>query len=170
MSRSSNNPRVEIGGVARAHGIRGEILIFTHDPESTILGVISTLWIGGAPYVIDGARDATKGWLVQLDGIADRNAAELLRGKPVEVERDQLDLDPDDVLLADLVGCQVQRVDGTPWGTIAEVDVGPQTMLIIHDGKIERMLPLVDALVVKIDLEARLVTVDPPEGLPEHLL
>jgi 16S rRNA processing protein RimM len=86
----------------------------------------------------------------------------------VEIDRGQLDLADDDVLLADLVGCAVVRVDGRAWGTIAAIDAGrDQDRLVIHDAGVERMLPLVDAFVISIDLDARVVTVDPPEGLPE---
>jgi ribosomal 30S subunit maturation factor RimM len=38
---------------------------------------------------------------------------------------------------------------------------------VIHDGEIERLLPLVDQFVTNIDLEAGVVTVSPPEALPE---
>ncbi|HEV7554241.1 MAG TPA: hypothetical protein VGO00_02235, partial [Kofleriaceae bacterium] len=58
--------------------------------------------------------------------------------------------------------------DGTAWGSIAAVDAGVQDLLVIHHGDIERLLPLVDAFVVAIDLEAGTVTVDPPDGLPEN--
>ena len=40
-------------------------------------------------------------------------------------------------------------------------------LLVIHDGEIERMLPLVDQFVTNIDVAAGIITVDPPEGLPE---
>ena len=46
--------------------------------------------------------------------------------------------------------------------------LGPQVRLVIRDGAIERLLPLVDALVPEIDVEARVVTVDPPDDLPEE--
>lgn len=166
-------PRIEIGGVARAHGIRGEVVIVTHDPSSATLGEIERIFIGGAPYAILAARDTQRGWLVLLDGIATRTAAEALRGRPVEVLRDDLELAPDDILLHDLVGCAVRLLDGTPWGTIAAIDTVPgglQDRLVIHHGNVERMLPLVDVFVKDIDLDARVVTVDPPEGLPESRL
>jgi 16S rRNA processing protein RimM len=161
-------PRIEIGGVARAHGIRGEVVIVTHDPDSVTLASATTIWIDGVEHQITGARDTHRGWLVQLAGVTTRNEAEVLRGKRVEIDRAALDLAAGDILLADLVGCRVVLVDGTPWGTIAEVDSSPlQDRLVIHDGAIERMLPLVDVFVTRIDLDARIVTVDPPEGLPE---
>src|SRR5581483_8565590 len=126
------DPRIEIGRIARAHGIRGEVVVVTHDDDSTLLDRITTVWIGGVERVIVEARGTHRGWLVHVEGIATRNDAELLRGQAVEVERDQLELADDDVLLDDLVGCKVQRVDGTPWGEIFAVDAGPmQNVLVI---------------------------------------
>jgi 16S rRNA processing protein RimM len=162
------DPRIEIGRIARAHGIRGEVVIAAHDPGSDLLDRLSMLWIGGALRGVVRVRNTPRGWLVQLAEVATRSAAEALRGQAVEVDRAALELGEDDVLLDDLVGCRVQRVDGTPWGTIAAIEGGMQDRLVIHDGDIERQLPLVDEFVTDIDLEAGVVTVDPPDGLPEH--
>jgi 16S rRNA processing protein RimM len=170
VTRRDAPPRIEIGGIARAHGIRGEVVIVTHDPDSETLAEVEHVYVDGAPRRILAARDTHRGWLVLLEGVATRTEAEALRGRPVEVDRDDLHLAEDDVLLHDLVGCAVRLVDGTPWGVIAAIDAvagGLQDRLVIHDGDVERMLPLVDVFVKDIDLDARVVTVDPPEGLPE---
>lgn len=159
--------RVEIGGIARAHGIRGEVVVYTHDPDSEILGDVETIFVGGVVRKIASARNTQKGWLVALEGVVTRNDAEALRGQVVEVARDALQLDEGDVLLDDMIGCRVVLPDGRPWGTIASVEIGPQDLLVIHDGEIERLLPLVDELVTNIDIANGVVTVDPPEGLPE---
>lgn len=160
-------PRIEIGFVARAHGIRGEICAITHDPESTTLGEVEAVWIKDRRYAIESVRDTQKGWLLVLDGVPDRNAAEALRGAPVEVERDDIPIGEDEMLIGDLVGCAVRLPDGTPWGEIVAVEIGPQLRLVIHHGQVERQVPFVEELVPSVDLEARVVTVDPPEGLPE---
>jgi 16S rRNA processing protein RimM len=160
--------RVEIGGIARAHGIKGEVVIVTHDPDSDTLGRVETIYVAGQPRTIKAARDTHRGWLVALEGVVTRNDAEALQGQPVEVDRDALELAEDDVLLHDLVGCKVVKTDGTPWGTVAAVEAGDfQDLLVIHDDGIERLLPLVDVFVTAIDLDASVITVDPPEGLPE---
>jgi 16S rRNA processing protein RimM len=160
--------RIEIGGVARAHGIRGEIVIVTHDPDSDTLGNVESIYIGGVERKITQARDTHRGWMIALDGVTTRNDAEALRGQKVEVDRDVLDLDEEDVILDDLVGCQVRRTDGTPWGTVFAVDPGAfQDVLVIHDGDVERLLPLVDEFVTAIDVDEGIVTVDPPDGLPD---
>jgi 16S rRNA processing protein RimM len=162
------DPRIEIGRIARAHAIHGEVVIVTHDPESELLGELDAVWVGGVQRRVLEARDTHRGWLVRFEGIATRNDAELLRGQAVEVDRAALELDDSDVLLEDLIGCRVVLPDGTGWGTIAEIQGGMQDLLVIHDGELERLLPLVDEFVTGIDLEAGVVTVDPPEGLPEH--
>ena len=163
--------RVEIGGIARAHGIKGEVVIVTHDPDSDTLGRVKTIFVAGTPRTIVQARDTHRGWLIALEGVVTRNDAEALKGKPVEVPREELELDEDDVLLSDLVGCRVVRLDGSLWGEVAEVQAGEmQDLLVVHHGEIERLLPLVDVFVTNIDLDARVITVDPPEGLPESKL
>jgi 16S rRNA processing protein RimM len=163
------DPRLEIGGIARAHGIRGEVVVHTHDPDSEIIGEVTEIWVGGVVRKIVEARSTTKGWLVLFEGVTTRNEADLLRGQPVEVDRQVLALDDDEVLLDDLIGCAVVLPDGKPWGTIASIEQGyGQDLLVIHDGAIERMLPLVDQFVTNIDLAAGVVTVDPPDGLPEN--
>ena len=161
------DPRVEIGGVARAHGIRGEVVIVTHDPDDRTLETVRDVWIGGEPRTIAEVRGTPRGWLAVLDGVTTRNEAELLRGKVVHVAREALGLGPDDVLLADLVGCAVRTIEGEAWGVIVAVDAAPlQDLLVIHDGGVERLLPMVDEFVTNIDLAAGVVTVSPPEGLP----
>ena len=169
--------RVEIGGVARAHGIRGEIVVVTHDPDSDSLGKLESIYVGGVERKILRARDTQRGWLIALDGVATRNDAEALQGKRVEVDRDLLDIDDDDILLDDLVGCEVRLRDGTVWGTVHAVDPGAfQDLLVVYaaapspdnpDATVERLLPIVDHFVISIDIDAGVITVDPPEGLPE---
>ncbi len=163
-----SNERVEIGYVARAHGIRGEVAVVAHDPESSALAELPTLWIRGRSYEVEHARGTPKAFLIALVGVDDRNAAEALRGATVEVEREDLALGDDDVLLQDLIGCRAVRLDGSPWGEVVGLDLGPQVRLVIRDGAVERWLPLVDALVPTIDLPNKTITVDPPDGLPEE--
>lgn len=163
------NPRIEIGGIARAHGIKGEVVIITHDPDSETLGKVATIYIDGVAHEVQAARNTPqRGWLVKLADVHTRNDAEALQGKQIEIDRTSLEIDEEDVILDDLVGCKVQLVDGTPWGTIESIDVANphQDLIVIIDGELERLLPLVDEFVTNIDLEAGIVTVDPPIDLP----
>ncbi len=159
--------RVEVGVVAKAHGVRGEVVVVSHDPASTALDGVAVVYVGGTRHDVTRARPINGAYLLQLAAVTDRDVAGRLRGAIVEVDRDQLDLDDDEVLLVDLVGCRCALVDGTPWGEIVAVELGAQDRLIIHHGGVERQLPVVDAFIAGIDMEARVVTVTPPDGLPE---
>ncbi len=158
--------KIEIGYVARAHGIRGEVLIALHDPTSTTLASAETVWLNGRAFAIRGARDVRQGFLLMLDGIVDRNAAEALRGAKLQVARADIPLAEGEILVDDLIGCAVVR-DGEPWGTVIGIDAGLQPRLVIHDRGVERLVPLVDQLVPTIDLEARVVVVDVGADWPQ---
>lgn len=159
--------RIEIGGVARAHGILGEIVVITHDPDSSLIGELDALWISGVRHAIAKARHTQRGWLLLLEGFTTRNQAETLRGQPVEALREHIPMAPGEFLLGDLIGCAVVLADGRSWGTVAAIDPGYQDRLVIHDGGIERLLPIVPECIVSVDVAAGKIVVDPPEGIPE---
>jgi 16S rRNA processing protein RimM len=139
-----------------------------HNSDSELLFAVERLFVGERDYEVLKARPGSKGAvLVALRGIGDRDAAAALRGATVSVRRSDLNLAEGEYLVTDLVGCRVELEDGTSWGTVAEVAVGLQDRLIIHDGPVERQLPVVPEFVVAVDLPARRIVVAPPEGLPE---
>ena len=164
--------RIEVGYVARAHGVRGEVAVVPLVPGSTSVGEVDAVWIGGRRYAVAKARPVNDGYLLVLDGVTDRDVAAALRGQAVEVDRDDLDLEDDDVLLADLVGCKVVTADGVSWGEVVAIELGPQDRLVIHDvdARVERLLPVVDAFLADIDLEGAVITITPPDGIPEDPL
>ena len=158
---------VEIGYIARAHGIRGEVRVVVHNPASTVLTQVDWVYIGSTRMAIRSARPVQGAFLICLVDVTDRNRAESLRGSTVSVERGDLDLGEDDVLLADFVGCTVVLADGSPYGTVVAVEPGAQDRLVIHDNDIERLLPLVSEFIESIDWDTATIVACPPFGLPE---
>jgi 16S rRNA processing protein RimM len=157
---------VEIGYVARAHGIAGELRVVCHNLESTALLRAERVMVGSRSYALENVRPVDGAFLVALVGVADRDAAELLKGQTVSVDRDAIELAPGEVLLADLIGCKAFLTDGELMGEVIDVEVGAQDRLIIADGETAWQLPMVPAFVLAIDLVGRTITVDPPEDLP----
>ena len=114
--------------------------------------------------------EAVRGGMViaALDGVADRNAAEALKGLRLYVPKDALpELDEDEFYHADLLGLEVLQ-DGETIGTVRsiipagagdvlEIDRGPgqETMLVLFT----------KAAVPDIDIGAGRLTVDPPEDV-----
>lgn len=158
--------KLQIGYVARAHGVHGELRVELHDPTSTTLEHVSRVFFGGVERAIRSLRKTQGAWLVFVEGVADREAAEALKGTPIEVNRSDVPLAAGEYFLADLVGCEVEDEHGNSLGQIAAVWHAAQDILVIRDHVAERLLPLVPAFVAGVDLGARKVRVTPPEDLP----
>jgi 16S rRNA processing protein RimM len=156
---------VAIGRVGRAHGVRGEVRVAADGGSLARLGRVS---IGGAERKIESARPMNDAWLVKLEGVDDRDAAEALRGLPVLARREELpEAGEGEVYVADLVGCLV--LDGDePVGTVREVvSNGAQDLLVVERAGGEALVPFVEPIVVSVDLEARRIVCALPEGLVE---
>lgn len=158
---------IEIGAISKPHGVRGEMRVHLFNANSTALEIVSEVFLQGVSYSVQSARLVRGGALLKLEGITTRDQAVSLVGTAVAVLRDQLELDDDDVLLDELVGLRAQLENGEDWGEIVEVVSGVQDRLVVHQGRIERYLPLVDAFVIEIDLEAKVIVLAPPAELPE---
>lgn len=170
-----------VGDVARPHGIRGEVCIDSHadSPSYFERGAVVRLSPPGSPargrdYVVRGARVHKERLLVTFDGVPDRNAAETLRGLSVSIPASKLDPpDPDEVFLHELLGLRVRLAAAAPadpdLGVLEDVrDSGGAELWVIRDREGREILfPAADELVPEIDLEARVVIIDPPPGLLE---
>jgi len=160
--------RVLLGRIAGAHGIRGEVLIksFAAAPEDIgAYGPLSTE-DGARAFEIVSARATNKGVVARLNGVADRNAAEALRGIALYVERDRLPPASDDEYYhADLIGMTAVTRDGAALGEVVAVhNFGAGDLIEIRlAGKTKTELyPFTDAVVPEVDVAARRVTVVPP--------
>jgi len=168
-----------VGFVLRPHGVRGEIHVRHHQADSTTLLDVANIYLHNpddvgeqVQYALKTARPVEGGTLCLLEGVPDRTLAERLKGLEVLVARSELPpLAEDEIYLSDLEGCEVVTKSGEPYGVVEAVEgYGAHEILVIRDGTRERMLPYVDAFVLSVDLEARRIMVDPPEGLPEEPL
>ncbi len=162
--------RLELGYVARAHGLHGELRIHLHAEESTTLFDVERAWIGGQERKIVSARPTNGAVLLTIEGVDDREAADALRGSTVEVERADVVLEEGEYLLGDLPGCTVVDAEGRELGRVVEVIPAGQPILVIHGDDREIMIPLVPEFVLAVDVEARRIVVEPPEDLPAEPL
>ena len=148
----------------RAHGIKGALRIRS---TSAQLGSVEALWLDERRVRVLAATRDKQDWLVTVEGVADRNAAEALRGVAVRLDRDAVPVAAGELLVADLVGCKVFDVSGTELGEVSgSFDSGAHEVLEVRapSGR-DFMLPLVDAIVTAIDIGARRIVCDPPPGL-----
>jgi 16S rRNA processing protein RimM len=164
-------PLVTIGRVVKAHGIRGEVVV---DVLSDVPGRFAAgdeVLLDARPVTILGSRPHQGRLLVRLEGVDDRTAAELLRGKRFEAEAADVS-DSDTYYAHELVGMRVVH-DGEDLGTVSALIELPEAagydLLEVRRGDgTTWLLPAVDEYVEVEDDPAggeRLAVVDPPEGL-----
>jgi 16S rRNA processing protein RimM len=166
-----------VGRVVKAHGVTGEIVVEvrTDDPDlrfvpgSSLRGRPSR---GGTEsrYVIDSVRDHGGRLLVRLEGVADRNAADSLRGTVFLVDSQDLPpiQDPDEFYDHQLEGLRVVTTAGVVVGTVAEVlHTAAGELLSVRTDDGEVLVPFVSAIVTSVSLADETIEIDPPEGLLE---
>jgi 16S rRNA processing protein RimM len=167
-----------VGRVVKAHGVTGEVVvdIRTDDPDVrfapgiTLRGRPSR---GGAErrYTVESARDHGNRLLVRLDGVADRDAADALRGVLFVVDSEELPpiAEPDEFYDHQLEGLRVQTTAGEPVGTVAEVlhTAGGELLSVRTEPGGEVLVPFVSAIVTSVSLADQTIEIDPPEGLLE---
>jgi 16S rRNA processing protein RimM len=165
-----------VGRVAKAHGVTGEIVVEvrTDDPEArfapgnTLRGKPKT-----GPerrYVVESVRNHGGRLLVRLDGVADRAAAEALRGVLFLVDSEDLPpiAEPDEFYDHQLEGLRVRTIAGVPVGTVAEVlHTAAGELLSVRTEQGEVLVPFVSAIVTSVSVADRTIEIDPPEGLLE---
>lgn len=122
MSESGER-RIALAAVAGAHGVKGELRLklFTDSVES--LSRHKKLHVGGVERRLLSIRDSGKTAVARIDGVADRSAAEALRGSLVEVDRSALPpLEEGEYYHADLIGMVAVDASGSSVGTVVAVE------------------------------------------------
>lgn len=120
----------------------------------------------GRELVVAASRAHNQRLLVRFEGVGDRDSAEDLRGALYVDAETSRPLEADQFWHHDLIGCAVIGIEGIHYGEVVEVTEAPaQDLLTVRTASGDRQVPLVKAIVVKVDLDARVLTVDPPDGL-----
>ncbi|MEX0935768.1 MAG: ribosome maturation factor RimM [Gemmatimonadota bacterium] len=169
---------IVVGHLSKPHGTKGEIFVWplTDRPDSTFApgtelrisdsdGQRPDSALPGVE--VEAVRPYRKGFLVQLAGIADRSAADLLRGRYLLRRFSDTDpLDPGELFYHQLLGMQVLMPDGTEVGRVQEVyHLRPADLLEIRGPERDHLVPFTRETVVGWDLETGSLTIDPPAGL-----
>ena len=171
MTAASATPElVLVGRIGPAHGIRGEVKLksFTTDPLAIASygPLVAKGPRGTRALTVERARSGGDAVIARFAGIADRTAAEALKGLELFVPREALP-EPEDegeFYEADLIGFTVLAEDGRAIGTVTGfANYGASDLLAFEgmaDGKaFSALLPFTDDYVPAIDEDARTVTI-----------
>jgi 16S rRNA processing protein RimM len=163
---------VVVGRIGPVRGVRGDVFVapFTDAPEQRFApgAVLRTDPASAGPLTVTSSSTASGKLVVHFDGVDGRPEAEALRGVQLVVpaaERPPLD-DPDEFYDTDLIGLTARTVGGAELGPVSDViHVGGADYLVVQMEAREQLIPFVSAIVPAVDLAARTVLIDPPDGL-----
>ncbi|MEN9904623.1 MAG: RimM protein required for rRNA processing [Pseudomonadota bacterium] len=173
---------VELGRVQEAWGIKGWVRLHSHSADPEVL-LAARRWFllppearyargfdafsGVVTVAVDEVKTHADGLVARIDPIADRNAAEALKGCRIHVSRADFPAakGDDEYYWVDLIGLDVVNREGVHLGVVRDLlPTGPHSVLCLEyvegDKTHERMIPFVSVYVDRVDLQARRITVD----------
>ena len=158
-----------MGRITVPFGVKGWVKIhpFTETPASLL--DYPTWWIGNDPewqaLRVEKAEVHMEAVAAKLAGCDDRDAAALLRGRHVAVSRGAFpEAGANEFYWADLIGLTVVNEQDENLGTVAEVfETGANDVLVVRgtgEGDPERLIPFLESVVKRVDLQGRVIRVD----------
>lgn len=165
---------LEAGKIVNTHGLRGEVKVLPWTDYPEVFEDIEYVYVKkhGEPERLDiqGIKYQKGNIIVKFSQIHDINEAESYKNKVLLVERNMLGPLPDGVhYIADLIGLDVITDTGDRIGVIADViNTGSNDIYEVRrDGQKNLLLPVIDDVVLSIDIENNTVTVHMMEGLED---
>lgn len=157
--RAGGAPLLELGRIVGAWGVRGWVKAVG---EAETLAALAAWWVNGERRAVEARRRDGERVLARLAGVATREQAQALSGSVVAAARGELpDAGPGRYYYGDLQDLLVRGAAGEPLGRVIRVFTnGAHEVLAVRDGRRERLLPFVAAVVRRVDLEARTIEVD----------
>ncbi|KAA8964262.1 ribosome maturation factor RimM [Mycobacterium sp.] len=166
-----------VGRVVKAHGVTGELVVEvrTDDPETRFApGTVLRAKGADGPerrYAVDSVRHHGGRLLVRLAGVADRDAADALRGSLFVIDSAELPPidEPDTYYDHQLEGLRARTTAGAEIGIVGEVlhTAAGELLAVRRDDGAELLVPFVGAIVTSVSLDSGTIEIDPPEGLLE---
>jgi 16S rRNA processing protein RimM len=142
---------VSAGRVGRAHGLDGSFYVEGPDhplAEGTVIRV------AGGDRRIERRAGTDERPIVRLAGVADRDAADALRGEHLLLDQEDAPLEEGEFIVSDLIGC---TIDGL--GVVTGVIPGPSCD-VLEVGIDSVLVPLVSDAVKRVDVQARIIEID----------
>ena len=152
---------IVIGEILKPQGIRGEVKVKPLLDDAADMRLFKKVYIRGREYKVLSCRTDAQAAYLALAGVADRDAAELLRGCQIEgLRQDAPALQEGRYYIVDIIGCEVFAADGEFLGRIEDVLPAHTDIYLLKGGEKEGMFPAADGVVTEVDIENKRVVVD----------
>ncbi len=166
-----------IGTIVNVHGVHGEVKVIPDTDDVTRFRKLKKVLLlsGGVrrEAEVKGVKFSNKFVILKLEGIDDRDTADRMRGIELQVERkDAIKLPEGRYFIGDLIGCRVLEDNGEELGILTDVIPGAGSDIYDVDcgnGK-NILIPVLEDVLLSVDIEAEIITVKLPKGLREIYL
>ena len=153
--------RLTIGYITKAQGVKGEVKISPLTDDANRFKKLKSVYLDGKSYAVKGVRILPNGIFMTLEGIDDRNSAELLRDKEIQVERkDAATLPKDRYFIVDVVGCEVYVSDERVGKLKDVLQYGAADVYVISTPKGNAMIPAIERIIKQVDIENKKILLD----------
>lgn len=150
-----------VGIVLKPQGIRGELKVKPYTDTAEDFAAFRRVYLDGEEYRVLSVRTGGGAVFLGLKGVADRNAAELLRGKEVVIPRSEApEPEAGRYYVADLLGCDIVTEGGKILGKLKDVRQAATDVYTLFDGARDILFPVADGVVTDVDVENGTITVD----------
>ena len=155
-------PYIEAGEIVTTHGVRGEVKVLSWLDSPEMLCEFDRCRISGREYAMDSVRVQKTCNLVKLRGVDTMEDAQKLRGKTMELYRE--DISDELIFASELVDVEVYA-DGACIGKIKEVLDYPGNSVYVVQGDREYLIPAVKEFILSTDLEKNQMQVKLLKGM-----
>lgn len=163
---------VAIANIVRTRGLKGEVVadILTDFPErfDSLTDVIGVRESGERLELkIEKFWFQNDRVILKFAGYDSIEKAETLRNVEICVPEDEaVELEDGEFFDWELAGCKVETVDGITIGVVRELmRTGGTELLVVGGEAREFLIPFAEAICVEVDIENKLIKIDPPDGL-----
>ena len=155
-------PYIEAGEIVTTHGVRRDVKVLSWLDSPEMLCEFDRCRISGREYVMDSVRVQKTCNLVKLRGVDTMEDAQKLRGKTMELYRE--DISDELIFASELVDVEVYA-DGACIGKIKEVLDYPGNSVYVVQGEREYLIPAVKEFILSTDLERNQMQVKLLKGM-----
>lgn len=166
-----------VGKIVRPHGVRGDVRVEIMTSFPRRLRTAQDLYMDPAPtnpktlkpLHVESARPDKPGyWVFRFEEVPDRDTAETVRNQYIYMPlADAEPLEDGEVYLFQVMGLNVITESGEALGKVVEIiETGANDVYVVRgEAYGEVLIPAIDSVINKIDIESGTMNVTLPEGL-----
>src|SRR5699024_8255585 len=162
---------IQVGKIINTHGIKGEVKVLPFTDDIHRFDELKKIYIGEYKLKVEitNVRYIDNIIMLKFDNYHNINEVEKFKNQDVYIdEEDKIELNDNQFFIFDIIGCTVLDTSEREIGTVIDViKLGSSDIYVIKDNSIDKeyLIPAVKEFIKDINIEGKIIKVDPIEGL-----